>query len=201
MPHWESAIEGNWANAVHAAGLHYIDPCGEVERVLEDILRSDLLVAEAMHGAIVADALRVPWVPARPLQRAHRWKWHDWASALDLDLGFGRLSASNLLEFALTFAGPNKRGARLLRARGQRLRHLGHDYWRDRAARALVRLAGEQAHLSRDAAIDRAHSRMLEELTRLKRNFAAAAAPVFQRETRSASVAEGCASGADRPLA
>ena len=64
-----------------------IDPCGGVERVIADILASELLVTEAMHGAIVADALRVPWVPVRPVQPTNRGKWFDWASALDIELG------------------------------------------------------------------------------------------------------------------
>jgi hypothetical protein len=171
MPHWESAIDGNWAQAARTAGLHYIDPCAEVEQVLDDILRSDLVVTEAMHGAIVSDALRVPWVPARPLQTAHRWKWQDWASVLDIDLRFGRVPASNALEYALSLVGPNKRNVQWVRTRGQRLRRLGQGVLRDRAARSLARLAAAPAHLSSDAAIDRAHSRMREELTRLQRDF------------------------------
>ena len=86
MPHWESAADGQWAEVSRAAGLHYIDPCDTVENVLTQIQESEVLVAEAMHGAIVADALRVPWIAVRPIQPPNRAKWHDWASALDLTL-------------------------------------------------------------------------------------------------------------------
>ena len=57
-----------------------------------------VLLSEALHGAIVADALRVPWIALRPLVPIHRAKWQDWAATLDLDIAFHRLPASSLLE-------------------------------------------------------------------------------------------------------
>lgn len=120
MPHWESAADGQWAEA----GLHYIDPCDTVENVLTQIQESEVLVAEAMHGAIVADALRVPWIAVRPIQSPNRAKWRDWASALDLTLRWTRVSPSNALELAMSLTGGNKRRAGDIRARGQRLRWL-----------------------------------------------------------------------------
>jgi succinoglycan biosynthesis protein ExoV len=174
MPHWESAIDGSWEGAARAAGLHYIDPCGPVETVLDDILRSTVIVTEAMHGAIVADALRVPWVAVKPLQPAHRWKWQDWASALDLDLQYAPLRPSNALELSLAFVSGNKQRAKRLRGR-PRLRTLLGDRFRDWAARSLQRAAARDPQLSHDTAIDRAHSRMLEQLARLRRDYPSAA--------------------------
>ena len=51
-----------------------------------------------MHGAIVADAMRVPWIALRPLASVHRLKWHDWAGALEVDVRFQALAASSLPE-------------------------------------------------------------------------------------------------------
>jgi succinoglycan biosynthesis protein ExoV len=65
-------------------GIHYINPCGPVEDVLDAIERSSKVVAEAMHGAIVADALRVPWVPVQLSDRILRLKWHDWCGSLGM---------------------------------------------------------------------------------------------------------------------
>jgi exopolysaccharide glucosyl ketal-pyruvate-transferase len=172
MPHWESARDGDWTDTVREAGLHYIDPSGSVERVLADILASELVVTEAMHGAIVADALRVPWVPVRPLQPRHRMKWLDWASALDLDLEFGTLSASNAFESALSLTRGRRRYERWVRSREHGLRRVAGGAFRARAVRSLVTLSRGGVHLSRDTAIELAHSRMLEQLQRLRRDFA-----------------------------
>jgi hypothetical protein len=172
MPHWESAADGEWAKATPAAGLHYIDPCDTVENVLMQIQESEVLVAEAMHGAIVADALRVPWISVRPIQPPNRAKWHDWASALDVPLRWSCVSPSNALELAMSLTGRRKRYAARIRARGQRLRAVGSGAFKELAARSLARAASQEPSLSSDAAIDRAHTRMLEALDRLKTDFA-----------------------------
>lgn len=171
MPHWESAADGQWAEASRAAGLRYIDPCDTVENVLTQIQESEVLVAEAMHGAIVADALRVPWIAVRPIQSPNRAKWHDWASALDVTLRWARVSPSNALELAMSLTR-RKRHAGGIRARGQRLRAIASGAFKDLAARSLARVASREPSLSSDPAIDRAHTRMLEALDRLKTDFA-----------------------------
>ncbi|HEX8230485.1 MAG TPA: polysaccharide pyruvyl transferase family protein [Chloroflexia bacterium] len=68
-----------------SAGIHYIDPCGPVEAVLDGIESSGKVLAEAMHGAIVADALRVPWLPVRLSDRIRLLKWRDWCGSLRLE--------------------------------------------------------------------------------------------------------------------
>jgi Polysaccharide pyruvyl transferase len=171
MPHWESAIDGDWQDVSARSGLHYIDPCGDVERIIADILASEVVVTEAMHGAIVADALRVPWIPVRPVRSPHRRKWLDWASALEIELRPQPISASNGLEYAISLSG-NKERVRALRKRNQRLRRVGRPLFTRRAARSLIAASKGPVHLSTDAAIDRAHARMVDQLERLRREFA-----------------------------
>jgi len=171
MPHWESAIDGDWQDVSARAGLHYIDPCGDVERVIAEILASDVLVTEAMHGAIVADALRVPWIPVRPVRSAHRRKWLDWASALEIQLKPESIAASNGLEYAVSVS-TNKERVRALRRGGQRLRRVGRGVFMRRATKSLMTASKGAVHLSTDAAIERAHTRMVDQLERLRRDFA-----------------------------
>jgi succinoglycan biosynthesis protein ExoV len=78
IPHFESLDLGDWSTACELAGITMVDPCGAVEDVMRSIKSARLVIAEAMHGAIVADALRVPWIPVRPLAKKNQQKWLDW---------------------------------------------------------------------------------------------------------------------------
>jgi succinoglycan biosynthesis protein ExoV len=171
MPHWESAMDGDWSSVCSRAGLHYIDPSGSVDTVIGEILASDIVVTEAMHGAIVADALRVPWVPVRPVRSPHRGKWLDWASALGIELRPQPIAPSNALESAISVIAGDKHKVQTLRRRGQRLRRVGRGLFERRAANALRAASNGPSHLSSDSAIERAHGRMLDQLDRLRRDF------------------------------
>ncbi len=84
MPHWANAHSG-WAEACEAAGIKYISPLRGVEEVLNDLRKTELLLTEAMHGAIVADALRVPWIPLHTqFFDYHPQKWQDWCRTVEI---------------------------------------------------------------------------------------------------------------------
>jgi hypothetical protein len=169
MPHWESAIDGAWPEVCKAAGIHYIDPCASVDQVLADITSSGLVVTEAMHGAIVSDALRIPWIPIAPIQGEHRMKWYDWASALELPVEPSRLGVSSAFEWALATTKGNRKWAGRIRKRAQALRGLARGYFIQRAAESLTRIARMTPSLSADTAIERAHGAMMEKLEILRR--------------------------------
>lgn len=84
IPHFESLDIGQWESACRLANLTLVNPCDTIENVIQKIRGAKLVVAEAMHGAIVADALRVPWVPVRPLIKKNEQKWLDWFDSLGL---------------------------------------------------------------------------------------------------------------------
>lgn len=84
IPHHASVRRHDWATACHRLGISYVSPEEEAKQVIRKIASAPLVLAEAMHGAIVADAFRVPWVPLRIGPRFHLFKWQDWLSSLAL---------------------------------------------------------------------------------------------------------------------
>ena len=84
MPHIHHAkFAGKvWEKICAEMDWQYIDPRWSVEEVLFAISRTEILIAEAMHGAIVADALQVPWIPVTTSPRILTFKWQDWCSSL-----------------------------------------------------------------------------------------------------------------------
>lgn len=86
MPHHASDKQAHhhWQSICSDLGIHYIDPHLPVENVLSEISQTTLLVTEALHGAIVADALRIPWVPVVSSPHILRFKWDDWCQSVEL---------------------------------------------------------------------------------------------------------------------
>ncbi|MEA3478193.1 MAG: polysaccharide pyruvyl transferase family protein [Bacteroidota bacterium] len=74
-----------WGRFCRMLGINYIDPCSSVDEALHEIRSSKLVIAEAMHGAIVADAFRVPWIPVKFHEHILDFKWQDWCMSLGLD--------------------------------------------------------------------------------------------------------------------
>src|SRR5579884_4167934 len=168
MPHWESLPRGNWSRACTLAGIRLIDPTAPVASVFTDILGCEVLIAEAMHGAIVADALRVPWVPVLPLDHAHRDKWFDWAEALRLNFKQHRLWPSSPAEvrFATRYhPWLASVGAGLSRWPASRLSQPLLVY---AAVERLAVLAQEEPCLSADPLLESACEQMLEKLRQLQ---------------------------------
>ena len=152
MPHIISAYSEEWKPIADALGFHYIDPRSSLESVMEDIRGSELVLTEAMHGAIVADAFRVPWIRVQSGERhAPTSKWIDWTESLNL------AHRSHNIPF-LWQRPPAERQS--FRAIGARL--LGRE-----RLRWIRRTATPQ--LSSDADCTRALTRLMEQVDVLKR--------------------------------
>lgn len=98
VPHWESAVAGLWPVICSMAGMNYIDPRGEAKDVIRQIAQSELIVAESMHGAILADAFRVPWVAVATSDNINSFKWRDWAATVGVEHRPRRLPISSRAE-------------------------------------------------------------------------------------------------------
>ena len=84
MPHHKYASYA-WKDVCQNLGFGYIDPTWSTEKVLEALLKTEVLLAEAMHGAIVADALRIHWIPIATHKKILSFKWEDWCSSIQLE--------------------------------------------------------------------------------------------------------------------
>jgi succinoglycan biosynthesis protein ExoV len=138
MPHWSFACD-EWRHVCDQIGFSYIDPRADVDTVLAQIRGTKVLIAEAMHGAIVADALRVPWIPVWNDPAIYHFKWRDWCASLGLPYSPHRI---------ISVWQPGSASANML----GRLRH-------------GARLAGAAARLS---FVARTGRRMLSDLTVLQ---------------------------------
>jgi succinoglycan biosynthesis protein ExoV len=170
MPHHGGAARADWARACAMAGIDYIDPRLDVDSVLARMRRASLLLAEAMHGAIVADALRIPWIVADCYGELDAGKWEDWTLSMDVRFDPQRVPAVWDPEGTRSVAGRARRAARRLLAG----LHLGPERWRRgafrrsgdadymRASECLAALAASTARAQLSA--DRVHASRLAQV-------------------------------------
>lgn len=83
MPHHWTATHHQEAlrTACTRRGFAYLDPRSDVTDTLDELRRCRLVLTEAMHGAIVADALRIPWIPLAIGPHVLAFKWADWCAS------------------------------------------------------------------------------------------------------------------------
>lgn len=173
MPHYESLERGDWAEACRLAGMTLIDATAPVDQVLSQIRGARLLITEAMHGAIVADALRTPWIGARPIYGGHHRKWLDWAGALDVKVRLNPLKPTSLLEYYIGRTGRGGALGKVGRFNASPLAHLPNRMLTASAARHLQDMARLEPQLSSDAKIAEVTERAQEAVDRFVRSRAA----------------------------
>ncbi len=116
MPHYNSVAYSRWPEICDEVGFDFVDAHWPVERTLEALAGASLVMTEAMHGAIVADTLRVPWIPVACSPEVAPFKWIDWTQSLDLDYRPVSLPPSSAWEALKHFKIRNIDGAKGLDA-------------------------------------------------------------------------------------
>jgi len=123
LPHHFSSFKADWRRIAARAGMTYVDPCAPMLEVVEAIRTAERVVTGAMHGAILADAFRTPWIRVKPYAHLNDFKWADWAASMCVDVKthelpslYDRSSASATKRIMLTLrawrrAGRPHRGA------------------------------------------------------------------------------------------
>ncbi len=164
MPHWQSIPRGNWKQVCEQAGINYIDPTDpNVLASLQAIQQTELLITEAMHGAILADTLRVPWLALEPILPMHRNKWFDWSESMLIDLKFNTTPSSSIKDL-----WSHKTGKQGLGKRSEQLGSLfsfTDSYFIDRAAEKLLMLAKNHGQMSKDNTFIEKSEMALEKLS------------------------------------
>ncbi|MBB4955109.1 succinoglycan biosynthesis protein ExoV [Agrobacterium vitis] len=192
VPHWESAVAGMWSSMVPKLGLTYIDPCGEAKAVIRQIAQSDMIIAESMHGAILADAFRVPWVAVSTSASINSFKWNDWASTLGVTYQPLQVPISSRAEakmknsgfWGMSFAAgepapenPNERlvdEAILQEARGPRQTPLRRIVKQALAAPAMLGLwqaSRAEPQLSRDSTLAERKAQFMDVIEGVRRDY------------------------------
>lgn len=85
MPHFRSARLTHIQAICAEAGVTYIDPGIGIESVIEQLQGCQLLITEALHGAIAADSLRVPWIPVVSSSLILDFKWQDYCRQMGVN--------------------------------------------------------------------------------------------------------------------
>lgn len=85
IPHAESDLSSGdgLQDLCVSLGIKYLSPRVEAKKFVNEVSRSSKVITEAMHGAIIADAVRVPWVPVKFLVH-EPFKWKDWCGSVNL---------------------------------------------------------------------------------------------------------------------
>ncbi|AFY81284.1 polysaccharide pyruvyl transferase family protein [Oscillatoria acuminata] len=171
MPHYDFAGDG-WQNACDQQGFGYISPAWDLTQVITSIRETEVLICEAMHGAIVADALRVPWIPAKTHPAILALKWQDWCASVGLEyhpqaLGYLYQPRSSQGGWAKGDASTSVVDWVVSPAKQVR------DWWRQRkAGQELSELANRATPcLSSDVCLERLTTRLEEALERFKQDY------------------------------
>lgn len=99
IPHHHALVTGQWEKVCKQAGVEFVNPQSEAKVVIQKIRNAKLVLADAMHAAIIADAMRVPWVPLITSSQINTFKWLDWTQTIALPYQPIVLGSSSLREY------------------------------------------------------------------------------------------------------
>lgn len=179
MPHHVSAEYADWRAICAKAGITYLDPADDTDWVIEKIRGARLVIAEAMHAAIVADAFRVPWVPVQIYDHILGFKWGDWCDSMQLP--YAPVSIPSVWDADRLLNGKEK--AKAWVKRGLKGAGIWSDNWtpalpapnrkkvEDQVVRQFQALAdGPHIYLSDEKVQQEALERLLDKIEEMKRH-------------------------------
>lgn len=83
IPHHVSDQFENFEFICELADIEYISPkYHNVPDVISKIKSCDYIISASLHGAIVADLFRKPWIPITSGPHIDQYKWNDWCESI-----------------------------------------------------------------------------------------------------------------------
>ena len=168
MPHIFTLSDWDWRYICDRVGLIYLDPRGDWEATTRTIAGLSLIVTEAMHGAIIADAFRTPWIPVAISPRFEHAKWLDWAASVSAPFRFAQLPSLYSdprrvrLESREALKSLMRRSTMNRAVRPWSSRPSSSPRLVDYAASRLFDLARSDGYLSEDVRLAQAQERLLD---------------------------------------
>jgi len=164
MPHFRSLDRGHWQRVCELANIMFLDPTRDAETLLAQMSSASVVISEAMHGCIVADTLRIPWIGVLPIHAKHAGKWYDWSDSLGMTLQPAPISPSSALELYVQRTGKQGMGgsAKFL---GSKLFRPIDNILTERSAKKLSEIATQvEPTLSNEARFHSVSDQALERL-------------------------------------
>lgn len=82
--HISEKIFDRWQPLFHETGIEFVSPAQDPLTVIRKIRESEIVLAEAMHAAIIADTFRIPWIPVKMFGHINHFKWQDWLYSMEM---------------------------------------------------------------------------------------------------------------------
>jgi succinoglycan biosynthesis protein ExoV len=85
IPHHRSSGYADFQRICDDANIEFIDTrCNDLKKFISQVKSCEFVITEALHGAIVADIFRKPWVPVKSASYINGFKWADWCQSINL---------------------------------------------------------------------------------------------------------------------
>jgi succinoglycan biosynthesis protein ExoV len=184
VPHHISDFLIDWEGVCASLGIEKVSPGGDADAVIRRIASAELVIAESMHAAIIADAFRVPWIGVEIARLFNRFKWMDWGESVGVvpqfDVFFPLLrrlpqragSASGAHHSGGAQGEAGKAAPPAIKPQGFRTRGKARSVMEWSAAAKLKSLAKRRGQLSSEERLNAQRDRFQDILETLKRENA-----------------------------
>lgn len=170
--HTDASPIYDWKRICTQAGVEHVSPRRDSHRVIRAISSAESVITESMHGAIIADAFRVPWKPVSLVANFCSFKWMDWGDGLDLQFEIAPLPnplfKKHFLTDFLEMFSPSVGNANDLRPGPQAtvdaLRRVDLKKTNKKMTAAILALKEGEFYLSENAKLCLAQEKVLERL-------------------------------------